>query len=245
MVKPYIVPRNRALQHIRALQTPNGQPAPRELRPMYGIEHIRRCGRRMLANAHSRNEMNQATGVHAMNTTHTEKTPASASAQDEEQGRREALYDRFAERTRELFEASQEKGKEAMNKSIEMAREQFVAAGEFSAEQGEAFRKYMRRDLAQTEADMHTLGQEAAERFNPARLGVGALSSMARLLQATGAALQNLSQKAEDALHFNTGEITTAGTLTCTKCGQKVQLKRSAHIPPCPGCHGTEFRKGY
>jgi len=173
------------------------------------------------------------------------KTSASDSAKNEEQGRYEALYDRFAERSRELFEASQEKSKEAMDKAIEMAREQFAAAGEFSAEQGETFRKYIRRDLAQTETDMRTMGKEAAERFHPARLGVGAFSSMARLLQATGSALQSLSQKAEDALHFNTGEITAAGTLTCTKCGQKVQLKRSAHIPPCPSCYGTEFRKGY
>ena len=180
-----------------------------------------------------------------MTTAHSAKTAASESEKSEEQGRYEALYDRFAERTRELFEASQEKGKEAIDKSIEMAREQFAAAGEFSAEQGETFRKYMRRDLAQTEADIRTLGQEAAERLNPARLGVGAFASMAKLLQATGSALQNLSQKAEDALHFKTGEITAAGTLTCTKCGQKVQLKQSSHIPPCPSCHGTEFRKGY
>jgi isocitrate dehydrogenase len=180
-----------------------------------------------------------------MSTTNTEETLASESVKNEEQGRYEALYDRFAERTRELFDASQDKGKEAMEKAIEKAREQFAAAGEFSTEQGEAFRKYMRRDLAQTEVDMRILGKEAAERLNPMRLGAGALSSMARALQATGSALQNLSQKAEEALRFNTGEITAAGTLTCTKCGQKVQLKHSAHIPPCPSCHGTEFRKGY
>jgi Zn finger protein HypA/HybF involved in hydrogenase expression len=187
----------------------------------------------------------QATGAYTMTTSSTENTPASESEKSEEQGRYEALYDRFAERARELFVASQEKGKDAMDKAIDMAREQFATAGEFSAEQGEAFRKYMRRDLAQTESDMRSMGEAAAERLHPARLGAGALSSMARLLQATGSALQNLSHKAEDTLHFNTGEITAAGTLTCTKCGQKVQLKRSAHIPPCPSCHGTEFRKGY
>ena len=177
--------------------------------------------------------------------TNTANIPAPESAKGGEQGQHEALYDRFVERTRELFEASQEKGKDAMDKAIETAREQFSAAGEFSAEQGETFKKYMRRDLAQTEVDMRALGQEAAERLNPARLGAGAFSSMARLLQATGSALQNLSQKAEDAMHFNTGEITSAGTLTCVNCGQKIQLKNSAHIPPCPSCHGTVFRKGY
>lgn len=162
-----------------------------------------------------------------------------------EQTRAEMLYDRYTERARELFEAGQEKSKVAMESAMEAARTQFAAAGEFSAEQGEAFTKFMRRDLDQTAEDMQALRQEAGERLSPSRLGAGALSSMARLLEATGAALKNLSRKAEETLHFNTGEITSAGTLTCTQCGQKVQLKRSSHIPPCPSCHGTEFRKGY
>lgn len=180
-----------------------------------------------------------------MNTSDTEPNPDSESAKGEDQGRYEALYDRFAERARELFDAGQEKTNEAMEKAMEGAREQFAAAGEFTAEQGETFKKFMRRDLEQTALEMRALGQEAREHLSPARLGAGALSSMARLLEATGTALQNLSRKAEDALHFKTGEITAAGTLTCKKCGQTVQLKRSAHIPPCPSCRGTEFRKGY
>ncbi|MCF8177132.1 MAG: zinc ribbon-containing protein [Sulfuritalea sp.] len=188
-----------------------------------------------------------------MNSTDSERKPdtdsagnATADAASEgEQGRYEALYDRFAERARELFDAGQEKSKDAMEKAMENAREQLAAAEEFSAEQGEAFKKFMRRDLDQTAEEMRVLGHEAKERLNPARLGAGALSSMAKLLEATGSALQNLSRKAEEALHFNTGEITAAGTLTCTQCGQKVHLKHSAHIPPCPSCRGTQFRKGY
>lgn len=174
-----------------------------------------------------------------------ESEAGAKAAAEGEQGRYEVLYDRFADRARELFEAGQEKSKEAMEKAMEGAREQLAAAGEFSAEQGETFKKFMRRDLEQTAEDMRVLGQEARERLNPARLGAGALSSMAQLLEATGSALHSLSRKAEDALRFKTGEITAAGTLTCVACGQKVQLKRSAHIPPCPSCHGTEFRKGY
>ena len=42
-----------------------------------------------------------------------------------------------------------------------------------------------------------------------------------------------------------TGEITSAGTLTCTACGQKVHLKSTGVVPPCPSCHATQFRKGY
>ncbi|MDR3368435.1 zinc ribbon-containing protein [Rhodoferax sp.] len=174
-----------------------------------------------------------------------EDQASQKSAAEGEKGRAEALYDRFAERVRELVDASQEKGKEAMEKAMETAREQIAAAGEFSAGQGELFKKYMRRDLAQTELDVQALGKEAKERLHPSRLGAGALSSIARMLQATSTALQSLSRHTEEALTFNTGDITTAGTLTCTKCGQKVQLKHTTKIPPCPSCHATEFRKGY
>ncbi len=171
--------------------------------------------------------------------------PSQESAAEDEKGRAEALYDRFAERVRELAEASQEKGKEAMEKAMEAARQQIAAAGEFSAEQGELFKKYLRHDLSQTERDMQALGKEAKERLHPSRLGAGALSSISRLLDATGSALQSLSRQTKEALTFNTGDITTAATLTCTKCGQKVQLKHTTRIPPCPSCHATEFRKGY
>lgn len=171
--------------------------------------------------------------------------PSQESAAESEKGRAEALYDRFSERVRELVDASQEKGREAMEKAMETAREQIAAAGEFSAEQGELFKKYLRRDLTQTELDMQALGKEAKERLHPSRLGAGALSSISRLLDATGSALHSLSRHTKEALTFNTGDITTAGTLTCTQCGQKVQLKHTTRIPPCPNCHGTEFRKGY
>ncbi|WP_082098404.1 hypothetical protein [Sulfuricella sp. T08] len=33
--------------------------------------------------------------------------------------------------------------------------------------------------------------------------------------------------------------------VTCTQCGQQRHLKRTTKIPPCPSCHGTEFRKWY
>jgi isocitrate dehydrogenase len=170
---------------------------------------------------------------------------SSENSEKEVQGHHEALYDRFVERARELFDASQEKSKEAMEKAIEKAHQQLSEAGEFSAVQGEAFKKFMRRDMEEIARYMALLKQEALEHLHPARLGAGALSSMAQLLKAAGLALQSLSQKTEDALHYHTGEITSAGTLTCTGCNQKVHLKHSSRVPPCPSCYATKFLKGY
>lgn len=157
----------------------------------------------------------------------------------------EALYDRFAERASTLFSAGQEKSREAMDKAIDTARSQLSLAGDFSAEQGDLFKQYMRRDLAQTEKDMRTLSQETWERLHPARLGAVALSSLARMLEVAGSTIQSWSHKADDALSYSTGDITTAGTMTCVECGQILKLRRSSRIPPCPSCSETHFRKGY
>lgn len=167
------------------------------------------------------------------------------NAPDTNSAAESARYDRFVEKSRELFDKGQEKGREAWEKAMELARQQLTAAGEFSAEQGEAFKAYLRRDLNQTLEDMRELGEEAKERLNPARLGAGALSSLAKLLHVTGDALSTLSEKAEDALVYRVGEVTSAGTLTCLACGHKVPLKTTGVVPVCPACQGRRFRKGY
>ncbi len=174
----------------------------------------------------------------------SEKTEQSTEA-EKNASKHEALYDRFVEKTNELFEKGQEKGEEAWEKAMEVAREQMEVAGEFSAEQGEVFKQYLRRDLEHTMTDMQNLGVSAKEHLNPARLGAGALSTLSRLLHATGGALLNLSERTEGVLLYKTGEVTMAGTLTCTSCGDSVQFKQTTVVPSCPNCENTTFRKGY
>ena len=155
------------------------------------------------------------------------------------------LYDSFAEMTREIFNAGQEKGREAWEKAMESARLRMTAAGEFSAEQGELFKRYLRRDLEQTSAEMHILGKGAKETLHPARLGAGALSSLSRLMSAAGHLLTELSAKTESALEYESGEITMAGTLTCLSCGHKIHLllKRAAQ-PGSSQLHSRQFSHG-
>ena len=175
----------------------------------------------------------------------TTRSTQSTHESDSKDIKLSELYDRFVESSREAFELSKEKSGEAWEKSMEVARKKLEETDEFSAEQGEAFKRYMRRDLEQTSEDIQHLGQEAKEILHPARLGAGALSSLARFLNSAGDALTSLSKKAENALVYHSGEITAAGTLTCSSCGHKIQLKKTAVVPTCPECQGTSFRKGY
>jgi phage-related tail protein len=154
-------------------------------------------------------------------------------------------YDKFAEKFNELYLTGKERGRESMSVAMDKAHDQLTALGEFSAAQGEEFKKYLARDLDQTISDAQKLGDEAKERFDPSRLGAGALSSLSAVLESTSNALRSLSEKTKESITYNTGEMTSAGTLTCQACGQHVQLKSSGHVPPCPKCHGSVFRKGY
>lgn len=154
-------------------------------------------------------------------------------------------YDKLASKFSELYLAGKERGRESMTVALAKAHEQLTALGEFSAEQGEELKQYLSRDLDQTLADAQQLGEEAKERLHPARVGAGALASLASALEATSNALRSLSTKAKESLTYKTGEMTSAGTLTCQACGQKLHLKETGHVPPCPKCSGTLFNKGY
>jgi isocitrate dehydrogenase len=167
------------------------------------------------------------------------------SNDDQERDRLTQQYDVFANKFKELYLSGKERGNEAMSVALENAREQLTTLGEFSAEQGEVMKKYLGRDMEQTISDAQRLGEEAKEKLHPSRLSAGALSSLASVLELTSNALHSLFNKTVDALTYKTGEMTSAGSLTCQACGQKLQLKKTGHIPPCPKCSGTLFHKGY
>lgn len=172
------------------------------------------------------------------------QSPQGAPA-SESSGKQLDLYDRFAERSSEIFESGKEKGRDAWERAMELARQQLTAAGEFTAAQGEVFKHYLQRDLEQTATDMRQLGEDAKDALQPTRLGAGALSSLAKLMHATGSLMTAWSARAEAALEYKTGEITSAGTLTCVSCGQNIHLHKTSIVPPCATCHATRFRKGY
>lgn len=110
----------------------------------------------------------------------------------------EDLFDRLLERFQHAFNQVGESTAAAFDTALDTACNALVAAGEFTAENAERLRHYLRRDLLQ--------------RDHPA-------------------------------MTFRTGDITTAGTLTCSGCGWTLRTTRTTLLPPCPQCNDTSFRK--
>jgi len=115
-----------------------------------------------------------------------------------ERHRQEQLFDRVLDSFQGFFAQAGETTMAAVDKALEAACEGMVAAGEFTAENGERLRQFIKRDL------LH--------RDNPA-------------------------------LTFRTGDITSAGTLSCAGCGWTIVTNRTTVLPPCPHCSETAYRK--
>jgi zinc ribbon family protein len=54
---------------------------------------------------------------------------------------------------------------------------------------------------------------------------------------------RDILHREEPSLTFRTGDITTAGTMTCEACGWTIHTTRTSMLPACPQCSETTFRK--
>jgi hypothetical protein len=54
---------------------------------------------------------------------------------------------------------------------------------------------------------------------------------------------RDLLHRENPVLTFRTGDITSAGTLSCAGCGWTIVSSRTTMLPPCPQCSETAFRK--
>jgi len=159
--------------------------------------------------------------------------------QQEQQDQQEvSFYEKLAERTAELIE----EGRKTLDEALKRAKDELTRAGNFTTDQADRVAEWVRRDVKQGAEKASDAVKKAIE---PQRLAVGAQSVLARILTGTADALSELAKKTEQALEFKTGEVTSAGTLTCKECGAEMHMKQAARIPPCPKCHKTVFRKSY
>jgi isocitrate dehydrogenase len=110
----------------------------------------------------------------------------------------EDLFDRLLGRFQDFFGVASEKTAATFDGALDRACDTLVAAGEFTSENAERLRQFLRRDLLHRDHPTMT---------------------------------------------FRTGDITTAGNVTCEGCGWTIQTTRTTLLPSCPQCAETTYRK--
>ena len=152
-----------------------------------------------------------------------------------------AQYEKLASRTKELLEEARELTSDAVDVAMDKAKEELAGAGEFSREQGERLKTFLRRDLKATREHVSGMKEELQQQ----RVTSGVQNVMAAIFEKLGEVFQEWAGKVEEQLSYRTGEVCGPGTLTCNGCGNEVHMTATGRVPPCSKCHGTEFRRSY
>lgn len=141
-------------------------------------------------------------------------------------------------------------GKEAaplIDKGLDKAREAASDISELSSEELDKVSDWLRRDL---ETAGNWLGENSEEfkdtlNFDLKLVESQLLEAFSAVADRTTLELRELEYHANLVGEWHTGEITGIGTLTCRVCGEELHFHATGHIPPCPKCQGTTFKRSF
>ncbi len=152
----------------------------------------------------------------------------------------ERLYEKAEKEVRELEKVSEP----ALHRIIEKVKEKLEDIEGATREDIDKVAEWVKRDLHDVAHYLSETGKELRDwlGFETALVESSLLYRLFSAADPTTLELLKLKEQAEQA-EWHTGEITGPGTLVCVNCGEKLHFYTIGHIPPCPKCHGTVFRR--
>jgi hypothetical protein len=164
------------------------------------------------------------------------------STENEKQVR---AYERMLERAKQFLIETKLGVTPKLQEALNAAKEKASELGELSAEEAEKIADYLKRDL-------HAAGEFLAEdrgelrdwlRFDIQQVESRIADALSLLVDHTKLELAELAERAQTFGEWHTGEVTGPGTLVCNSCGEELRFDKTGHIPPCPKCRGTSYRR--
>jgi len=158
-------------------------------------------------------------------------------------------YHAMLEQVKELWHTAEEKALPTLSENIEKAAEKASELGELTKEEAEKIGGYIQKDLEQagdyiseyTKKNGPLLENWIKDELEFAESQFAEV--FATLADKTRLELDALADRARQVGVWHTGEITNVGVLYCQNCDEVLHFKKPGHIPPCPKCKGTEFKK--
>lgn len=153
-------------------------------------------------------------------------------------------YKNMVEHLRHLVDKAQDVKPEMLH-ALENAKEKAVELGELTKEEAEKISDYIIRDLH----DAADFVEENRAEFNDwISLEVDLIEDkildlLPPLIDETRLALDQLKHRAETMGEWHTGEIVSPGIFECKSCSKKLEMHKTGHIPPCPACKATVFKR--
>lgn len=156
-----------------------------------------------------------------------------------------AAYNLMLTRAAELLHKGEESAKPVVKQALDKALKKSSELGELSREEAERVGHYLQRDLEDAARFLNDNGKELGDwlRFDLAAVEMGLGQLFSGMVDETRAALTDLEERATALGEWHTGEVVGIGTLQCKSCGELLHFHHTSHIPPCPKCHSTSYRR--
>ena len=154
-------------------------------------------------------------------------------------------YDKLLERARAAIAEFKEETGDALHRAIDQAKEKAVELGEITREEAENVTEYLKRDLSDAARAIDTERRELADwlRLDLLRVENSLMETFSELVERARVEFKHFSKGVAQFGDWHTGEITSIGTLECKHCGEQLHFHATSHIPPCPKCHKTTFKR--
>lgn len=164
--------------------------------------------------------------------------------EEQDQQRLLRSYEQMLRRLREMMDQP-ELTRPRLRDALETAKQQSVDQGELTDQEADRIGGYLRRDLEQA-AQYTTPDQQELSDWLHMDLQLiedWLLDQFAQATDLTKIEFMNFQRGIMPIETLSAGEVTGPGTLTCTNCGNPLQLERVSVIPSCPKCGNTEFTR--
>jgi predicted RNA-binding Zn-ribbon protein involved in translation (DUF1610 family) len=156
-----------------------------------------------------------------------------------------AAYHTMLDRLNKALNQAEEQAGPTLESGLEKAKQAATDLEELSHEEAEKLGDYLRRDLQDAGNFLASSGEALKDwiRFDIDLIEDQFMEAFANMADHTRDELDKLEFQANQLGEWKTGEITGMGTLRCTGCGEELHFHEPGHIPPCPACHGTTFKR--
>ena len=156
-------------------------------------------------------------------------------------------YHSMLQHLKEFWQTTEEKALPPLKENLDAAMEKASELGELTKEEAEKIGDYIQRDLEEAADYLADNGKQLSDWLkNDLEFAEMQFAEMfADLADKTRLELDAIAERARQVGVWHTGEITNVGVLYCQKCDEVLHFTKPGHIPPCPKCKGTEFKKVY
>ena len=154
-------------------------------------------------------------------------------------------YDKLLEIMKKAWHDTEAQALPPLKERLDQAAEKLSALGEITREEAEHVAEYVRRDLQEAGEFLSESGKSLKDliTFDLEFVESKVAEMFAQMADTTRIELDRLAERARQVGEWHTGEITGIGTLECKQCGELLHFEKTGHIPPCPKCHGSTFKK--